>query len=320
MGATGPGVRVGVVADRGGAVVASVAVKKPSASPVKKPTASERIWYLKPAGGFVFRWVVRIAVFVVLINIWEWWVNSGRANEAIFPAPSNIWGALQSFFGGDLTYDTPLFFFAPFFREHFSATMTETAIGFTIGTLIGLSLAVIITMWPFMKKILSDYIVAFEAIPKVALVPLFVTWFGVGHQSKIVLAATITFFPVFLTSYTGMNTVPEDYTKLVTQLRSNRFQRMRMLQFPHCLPTLFAGLKQALTNSLIGAIIAEFFGAREGLGFLISIYSFQLRTDRLFAVLIIISALALAFFLLLDVLAKRICFWSNTTLVDTSNV
>jgi NitT/TauT family transport system permease protein len=306
-----PGLRAGVVAERGGPVVASVAVNK-------RPSATERIWFIKPAAGFIFRWAVRIGVFVALINLWEWWVNSGRANEAIFPAPSRIWAALQSFFGGDLTWDTPLFFFAPFFRDHFAATMAETAIGFSIGTLIGFSLAIIITMWPFMKKILSDYIVAFEAIPKVALVPLFVTWFGVGHQSKIVLAATITFFPVFLTSYTGMNTVPEDYTKLVVQLRSNRFQRMRMLQFPHCLPTAFAGLKQALTNSLIGAIIAEFFGAREGLGFLITIYSFQLRTDRLFAVLIIISALALAFFLILDLLAKKICFWANTSLVDTN--
>jgi ABC-type nitrate/sulfonate/bicarbonate transport system permease component len=106
----------------------------------------------------------------------------------------------------------------------------------------------------------------------------------------------------------------------VTQLRSNRFQRMWKLQFPHCLPTAFAGLKQALTNSLIGAIIAEFFGAQVGLGYLISIYSFQLRTDRLFAVLIIISALALVFFLLLDLLAKKLCFWAQTTLIDTSNV
>ncbi|MPZ22601.1 MAG: ABC transporter permease subunit [Dehalococcoidia bacterium] len=280
----------------------------------------ERLPYVRSITVFLLRWAARIGVFFAIVFLWEWWVDSGRANEVIFPAPSSIWDALRSYFTSDITLDSWLFFFQPFFREHFEATILETAIGFGIGTAIGLSLAMSITMWPVIKPFLSDYIVAFEAVPKVALIPLFVTWFGIGHESKIALAITITFFPVFLTAYTGMNTVPEDYTRLVTQLKSNRFQRMRMLQFPHSLPTVFAGLKQALTNSLIGAIIAEFFGARVGLGFLISIYSFQIRTDRLFAVLIIISALALAFFLLLDLAARRLCFWAQAGSSDVTNV
>ena len=297
-----------------------MAVADQSVADRRRANLFDRSPSLRSVAVFSGRWAARIGVFVAVVVVWEWVVDSGRANEVILPSPSRIWAAFRALFATEWTVDSPLFFFQPFFREHFTATIAETALGFAIGASIGLALATVMTMWPVIRPFLSDYIVAFEAIPKVALIPLFVAWFGIGASSKVALAITITFFPVFLTAYSGMNTVPEDYTMLTAQLRSSRLQRMTKLQFPHCLPTLFAGLKQALANSLIGAIVAEFFGAREGLGYLISIYSFQIRTDRLFAVLIIISIIALVFFLLLDFAAKRLCFWAQGGLADITDI
>ena len=236
-------------------------------------------------------------MLAVLILVWEG-VSGNLVNDVIVPHPGDVWTEAKSLLP------------AAFFPEHLKVTVIETVAGFGLGSAIGLSLAIMLVMFPILRPIFIHYIVAFEAIPKVTLIPVLVTWFGFGLNSKIGLATMLAFFPVFLTATAGMYSVPTADYKLMTSLRANRLQLMYMTQLPHALPALFAGLRLALTMALIGSIVAEFFGADRGLGFLIVLYNQQVLTEKVFVVMIALSLVALALYFLLDIVQRRVVFWA----------
>ncbi|MPZ22602.1 MAG: ABC transporter permease subunit [Dehalococcoidia bacterium] len=243
------------------------------------------------------RWVLRLVLFGLLLGVWEFIVVNDWVREIIVPRPTDIFANFfQTITSSDIF-------------PHMSVTMQETLAGFAIGSSVGLGLALIVILAPGMTFVLQDYITAFQSIPKVVFIPILITWFGFGMESKIYLAAMISFFPVYITSVVGMNGTPTPALRLMVLMRANRIQRLYKLQFLHALPTIFAGLKNAFTNSLIGAIVAEFFGATEGLGYLIVVHNHALRIPEVFSLIIILSLLAVIGYTILDWAGKRICFW-----------
>lgn len=199
----------------------------------------------------------------------------------------------------------------PRYLENTAATMTEVGLGLLIGVALWLGLAVTLAQLPRVYGIVFPYIVAIESIPKVAIAPLFVIWFGFGLPSKVVVVILLAFFPVLVNTIHGLRNVDRDQIDLFRVNGATPLQMRMRLMIPAALPQIFSGLELAVANAMIGAIVAEFVGAQHGLGVLILQAQGRMETPAVFALLIILSALGI--FLNLSVrLARRwIITWEH---------
>ena len=238
-----------------------------------------------------------LAIIVVILAAWELAPRMGLVSPIILPSFSAVVGALISLVQQD------------FFLRHFSVTLTEILIGFVLGTSIGLALGIALAVWPTAKRIAYPFVVGFQAIPKIVFAPLFIAWFGFGMSSKVVMAVVISFFPVLINTLVGLESVPEDARKLMHSIKATPLQTFRKVSLPHALPVIFAGVKAALTFAVIGAIVGEFVGASEGLGYLVELYKNQLRIDRVFAVIVILATIGAGGYFLLEWLDRKLIFW-----------
>ena len=152
----------------------------------------------------------------------------------------------------------------------------------------------------------------FQALPKIALVPLIVIWFGLGLTSKIVSATLISFFPLMVNTIVGLRSVDEDRINLMRSLSASRWQIFRMLQLPNAMPYIFAGIEVAMILALVGAVVAEFWGAEKGLGMLMQSMSFNMDTAGQFSILFILAILGLVLNGLITILRRRVLFWDRS--------
>jgi NitT/TauT family transport system permease protein len=245
------------------------------------------------------RWAPALAIFVLVIAAWEGVVRAGAVDALILPLPTEIAQRFWELFSTGIVW------------SHLEATVVETLVGFVLGAGAAFVLGLAAGMWPTFGQIVSPYIVTFQVTPRVALAPIFLTWFGFGLTSKIVMAATICFFPVFINTLAGLAAVDAQARELFRSLRASRVQELLQLSLPTALPVVFAGLKTAMTLALIGAIVAEFVGASEGLGFLIDRFNFRLATDSAFAVVLLLAVIGLALYGAMEWLDRRIVFWRD---------
>ncbi|HEY0187757.1 MAG TPA: ABC transporter permease [Cellulomonas sp.] len=182
-------------------------------------------------------------------------------------------------------------------------TLLELALGYGLGVGAGLLLAIVMNFARPLKSALYPLLVASQTIPKVAIAPLFVLWFGVGLLPKVLIIALLAFFPVLINTISGLDATDRGHIELFASVNSSRWDLYRHVKIPAAVPHLFAGLKLALTVSVIGAVIAEFVASSSGLGYLLLAYNSSLRTTELFAtlvVLIVISGLAFVAIVLLE--------------------
>src|SRR5918994_7910195 len=234
---------------------------------------------------------------IAILLIWEWLSKTRRVDEIIVPAPTDIAEAFV-----DLVQET-------FFWEATWVTVQETVIGFGAGVLGAWILGTLIGVFRPFRLAFYPLVVVFQITPRVALAPVFLTWFGFGITSKIVMAATICFFPVLVNTILGMQGVSRDARALMRSLGASKWEEYRKLLLPASLPAIFASLKVAIALALIGAIVAEFLGASEGMGVLLREFSFQLRIAESFAVLVALSLLGLVLYGLAALLESRLIFW-----------
>lgn len=240
-----------------------------------------------------------VLLLVAITLVWEWASRAGLVHAIILPPPSAVLSAL-----GSLLTST-------FLLPHIWMTVYETLVGFVLASAGAFVIAVLLSNFSFVRAVLYPYIVTFQVLPKVALAPIFITWLGFGLSSKIVLAATIAFFPVLVNTLAGLESVSEGSIALMRSLVSSRWQIFVRLSLPWSLPYVFAGLKTSLTLALIGAIVAEFEGAEQGLAVLIKSFSYQFQMPRVFAVLIVLGALGLLLYGLMEYLERRIVYWNR---------
>lgn len=240
-----------------------------------------------------------VLVAVLLFALWELLPRTGLVPEIILPPITTTLYALYTLVITD------------FFLDHFLVTLNEIFWGFVIGTVIGLVAGILLGAWTAAKRVLYPFVVAFQAIPKIVLAPLLISWFGYGQTSKIAMAVVISFFPVLINTMVGLENVPRDMIRLMSSLRASRRQIFTKVELPSAAPLMFAGVKTALTFALIGAIVGEFVGASEGLGFLLYTYNFQLRIDRVFAVIIILSTIGGLLYFFVEWLDKRLIYWRH---------
>jgi NitT/TauT family transport system permease protein len=245
-------------------------------------------------------WHYRIGALLIglgIVGFWELLPALGWVNAVILPRFSKVAEALYTLVN------------QPFFARHLLVTLNEIVIGFVIGTLLGLAIGVSLAVWPAAKRLTYPFVVGFQAIPKIVFAPLFIAWFGFGQTSKIVMAVVIAFFPVLINTMVGLESVPSEVRKLMRSLRATPLQIFYKVSFLHALPVIVAGIQAAFTFAVIGAIVGEFVGAQEGLGYLLNLYNFQLRIDRAFAVIVILASVGAAGFFLLEWVDRKFIFW-----------
>jgi NitT/TauT family transport system permease protein len=192
-------------------------------------------------------------------------------------------------------------------------TLVESVEGFGLATVVGLAIALAVTTSSRLYRMFYPLIVAVNAIPKLALAPLTMAWFGLGQTSRVALVFMVCFFPIVVSSVAGFTTTPAELTDLAHSLSATRWQTFRKVRLPGALPQIFVGLKVAVGLAVIGAVISEFTGVPEGLGFAVNDYSGQGRTPEAFAALILLSVLSVSLYYLLVAVERLALPWARRT-------
>ena len=241
--------------------------------------------------------------FLLILIVWEVVARAGWVSPLVLPAPSRVWDGLVILFTAD------------WFPQHVWYTTAETLIGFFVGGVVAIALGIVMVNVPLFKEVIYPYVVGFQVMPKVVLAPIFITWFGFGMESKIVMAIAISFFPVVINTVVGLESVEENELLLMRSLCASRSQVFWKLAWPTALPSIFAGLKTSLTLALIGALVAEFVTAKEGLGTLITTFSFELKVYLVFAVIVVVSVLGLVLYGIMELLERKIVYWRRSRFI-----
>lgn len=246
--------------------------------------------------GSSFMLSCQVVLGIVVLMIWQG--ASGRLVDDFFISnPLDVGQRLY-----DWIIDGSLFL-------HLWATVYETFLGFVVGAAVGVVLGIWLGVSPFTSRLLNPYLNALNALPKVALAPLFVLWFGLGVESKVALAAVLVLFLVFLNTYAGVREVDQDLIDGARLMRASRVQVITKVIIPSALSWVFAGLKISVPYALIGAVLGEMLAANRGLGYLVQYSGSQFDTAGVFAVLFVIALLAVVLNFLVELVQHRMQRW-----------
>ena len=194
---------------------------------------------------------------------------------------------------------------------HIWATLSVTFIGYLLGCTIGLLIGALTAEVEFVDRLLRPYVIALQSIPKVALAPLMIVWFGYGMSSKIVMVALMCFFPVFVNTVAGMRSANPALIDLYRAVSASRLSIVMNVKLPTAATSIFAGLEVAVVLALIGAIVGEFISSTRGLGNLIQSASTTLDVSMMFAAVAILALMGILASELLRRLHRRVVFWER---------
>jgi NitT/TauT family transport system permease protein len=238
--------------------------------------------------------VCSAALFAALVFGWELFCRSTQISELIAPAPSvvmlTLWQGLSE----------------GFLWPHIGITTVEVLVGLCAGCVIGFAAGTILAEIPGLQRLLYPYILASQVIPKLALGPLFVIWFGPGLMPTVVITALICFFPLLENTFTGIKHVDPDKRELFRMLGAGRMQTLLRLKIPNSLPLILAGVRVAVVLAFIGAVVGEFIGANRGLGAMIIGAQGMMDTSLMFAVFIVITLQGMLFYQLAIIAERRL--------------
>jgi len=242
-------------------------------------------------------------VFVIFVALWENLVNLLEVEEIILPTPSRIGDALL------VQLKTELFW------SNLWVTSQEALLGFLFATLFAIIAGTFISQIRIVDKTFMPYLVGFQAIPKVALAPIFLIWFGLGQTSKVVLAATIAFFPILINIIEGLKSADNDQIRMLRVFGASRAQIFFKVQVPCALPFFFAGLDVGILLAILGAVVGEFLGSQAGLGNMVLNAQFNFETPTMFAILLVLSAMGIIAHIIVKAFQRKFAFWG-----DSSNI
>jgi NitT/TauT family transport system permease protein len=238
-----------------------------------------------------------VVFFLGSMALWEAAVRVLHVPPFVLPAPSAVAVALWRGLSSGL------------YLKHLWYTLLETLLGFLVGSALGFGLGTAVAMSRWVEYFLYPYIVMFQSLPKIALAPLIVIWFGLGLASKVVNAGLVAFFPLLVNTMVGLRSADEDRVSLMRSLAASDRQIFWMLRLPNALPFVMAGLDIAMIFALIGAIVGEFVGATAGLGMLIQSMNFTMDVSGQFSVLLVLSFVGLGLSRAIQLVRRRVLFW-----------
>jgi NitT/TauT family transport system permease protein len=238
-----------------------------------------------------------LVFLAALIAFWKLALHQGWVADIILPHPEDIAVSFAELITSDFVWDD------------IWATLYESVAGFALGATLGIGLALISGLSPTLTRMLQPYAVGLQVTPRVAIAPIIIAWAGFGYSSKIIIAAIIAFFPVYVNALTGIVTVDEDAREMFRSLGAGRLQTFVRLMFPSSLPVMFAGLKTAAALALVGAVVGEFISAQAGLGLLVQQFSYQLAVADAFAVIVMLMLMGLLLYGSMEYLERITVFW-----------
>jgi NitT/TauT family transport system permease protein len=222
-----------------------------------------------------------LLLLAALLLAWEGACHALALSKLVLPPPSavaqSLWQGLAS----------------GYFWPHLRTTALELLLGVVSGCVVGFGAGIALAESPALRRLLMPYVVATQVIPKLALAPLFVLWFGFGMTSTVVITALICFFPLLENTLTALQQVAPERLELFRMLGATRAQTLWRLKLPSGLPGILAGLRVAVVLALVGAVVGEFIGASRGLGALVIASQGTMDTSLMFAVLVLIAALGM---------------------------
>lgn len=249
----------------------------------------------------------QVLSLVLLLGLLAGWESGTRAlgvPEFMVPSPLAVARWLVAGFSEPLTSPASLAY-------HLGITLAEAAIGFVVGSAAGIVVGMALAHWSTAERVLYPYIQAFNALPKIAVAPLLVVWFGFGIEAKAVMAAILVFFPMLVNAMAGYHSVDPDLIELARSCNATGPQIFRKIVIPSALPFIFAGLHMATILAVLGAIVGEFVGATAGLGMLLLQYNNTMQVTGVFAVLVVLGAVGYGLNVLMMRLERRFCFWAR---------
>ena len=268
------------------------------ASEIATPVAEPRSQPRRSAGQLPDTALLLLS-FVVLIALWEIVVRVFKVPVFVVPAPSSVVASLWTMASSGLLF------------TQFLVTFTEAAAGFAIALVVATVFAVIMTEWQRAEKLLYPYFTALQSMPKVAIAPLIVIWFGYGLPSKIVVAALLSFFPMLVSFTEGLKATDEGRLKLMRAMSASRWQTLRYVRIPYALPFVFAGVELGGLYAMLGAIVAEFVGASAGVGNWLIAMNVNLDTSSTFALLVVLALYGIVFQKIIAMARSRALFWAR---------
>lgn len=234
------------------------------------------------------------ALALALLGLWELLVRQWGLSALVLPAPSAIAASLWT---GLAT---------GYFWPHILATLQALLLGLAAGSAVGLLAGMALAESELLERVLKPYVVVSQVVPKLALAPLFVLWFGFGMLPTVLITALICFFPLMENTLTGLRQVDAQRLQLFRMLGATRLQTLLRLKLPTGLPAILAGLRVAVVLALVGAVVAEFMGASRGLGAVVIAAQGMMDTALMFAALVLIAAMGLLLYQACLVLERRL--------------
>jgi NitT/TauT family transport system permease protein len=252
------------------------------------------------AGGSV-RAVWRVArgagAIVAVLIVWEVIVRVFHVPDYLLPPPTQIFARMVA--------ERELLI------QYMYVTLAETVLGFALAVSLGVAAAILVTTSERIKDVVMPLIVVTQLVPKVAIAPLILIWFGYGIPSKIVMAFLIAFFPIVIDMIAGLTMVEKELVDLLRSLGASRWKIFVKAQIPNSLPFLFSGMRISITLAIIGAIVGEFVGGSSGLGYLIVVATSQLKTELVFASLVVLTIVGFALFTIVGMAERFFIPWSS---------
>jgi NitT/TauT family transport system permease protein len=244
---------------------------------------------------FESAWVKPFGLLVLMVALWELAVWLFAIPPYLIPAPKDVFLAFWTEGDKLLAESVP--------------TTTATVAGFLLSALFGIPIAMLIAGSRTVESYVYPLLVFSQSIPKVAVAPLFVVWFGFGMTPKVISAFLLGFFPVVVAGVQGFKSLDPEMRDLIRSMKASRLQAFQMVNLPHALPAIFAGLKVSVTLAVVGAVVGEFVGANSGIGFVLqrSIGNFELPT--MFAALVILAMIGVILFWIVDMIERIAVPW-----------
>jgi NitT/TauT family transport system permease protein len=245
----------------------------------------------------------RVLLFGVLLAVWQFGTPLLRVPSFLLPTPTAIGAALvKGLLVSPLVPDG--------FYYHAAVTLAEGFAGCLLGGVVGLFLGTALAYSPLLERVTLPYIMGFQSVPKVAVAPLIIIWFGIGMSSKIVLVTLLAFFPLLINSLLGFKSVEPERLELLASLRASRWQVFRLVMVRSALPAILAGVEMAILFSLTGSIVGEFLAGQAGLGVLIQRTKSSFNLAGTFAVLITLALIGVLLVVLVRLMRRKLVFWA----------
>lgn len=251
-----------------------------------------------PVAALFWNFVLPLAVLAVLVGAWDLAIHVFDVKSYILPSPGQVWRSAKD--NRTILWDGV------------KTTGKEIVVGFAVAVGIALPVGIALGQSAILQRVLVPLLVIAQIVPKVALAPLMIVWFGLDLSAKVIFVVLLCFFPVIVNTMAGVAAASADFRRLARSVGLGKWATLVKVTLPQALPNVFAGLKIAITLAVIGAVVAEFITSQSGLGFLILTAQGQVDTPLLFASILVLTVLGLALYGLVAMIGWLVMPWNRS--------